>query len=238
VLLLVLLPLAALALQAGGDAAIYSEALRRGGDALGRSIGYAAIAASVLTLLGFLLGYLLHTRALPGWQAVDALTLLLLALPATVLGVGLIGLWNHPWSNLIYATPALLIGGYLGKYCALTSRICAAQLQRLPSAMEEAAQVAGAGWPRRVLCIVLPLAHRGVIAAWLVGYIFALRDSTLAMLLHAPGGETLPVRIFTLMANGSPDLIAALCLLLVAATLLPGALLWLLAGGPTARESI
>ncbi|MCP4712801.1 MAG: hypothetical protein GY869_29590, partial [Planctomycetes bacterium] len=33
--------------------------------------------------------------------------------------------------------------------------------------------------------------------------------------------DTFPVRTFTLMANGAPELIAALCIIMIAATLLP-----------------
>jgi iron(III) transport system permease protein len=40
------------------------------------------------------------------------------------------------------------------------------------------------------------------------------------MLVYPAGQDTLPVRIFTLMANGAPSLISALCVILVAATLL------------------
>ncbi len=41
------------------------------------------------------------------------------------------------------------------------------------------------------------------------------------MLVYPAGHDTLPVRTFTLMANGPADLIAALCVIMVLATLLP-----------------
>ena len=43
----------------------------------------------------------------------------------------------------------------------------------------------------------------------------------ITMLVYPPGYDTLPVRIFTLMANGAPSLIAAACVLMIAATVLP-----------------
>jgi iron(III) transport system permease protein len=45
------------------------------------------------------------------------------------------------------------------------------------------------------------------------------------MLVYPPGYDTLPVRIFTLMANGAPDLIAAASVLMIAATVVPLAVL-------------
>jgi iron(III) transport system permease protein len=80
-----------------------------------------------------------------------------------------------------------------------------------------------------MIFIMIPMARRGLIAGWLVGYIFSLRDTGITMLVYPAGHETLPVRIFTLMANGSDRLIAALCVLMLLATLLPlglGGLWW------------
>ena len=87
--------------------------------------------------------------------------------------------------------------------------------------MEDAAQVCGAGWPRRLLLIIAPLAVRGLFAGWLVAYLFCLRDVGISMIVYPPGHDTLPVRTFTLMANGAPELIAAMCMLMIGAALLP-----------------
>ncbi len=222
---IVIVPIAVLALRSAGA---YAEALDRAWDSLLRSLAYAAAGASLLAAVGFFTGYLIQTHALRCWRWVDSMTVFLLALPSTVIGIGLIGLWNTPWTALVYGTPAIILLGYVAKYTALTSRISVAQLALIPPSMEEAAQIAGAGWFRRMALIVIPLARRGLLAGWLVGYIFSLRDTGITMLVYPPGHETLPVRIFTLMANGSPELIAALCMVMIAAALLPAGLLWLL----------
>ncbi len=190
----------------------------------------SAMLVFLLTFLGFFTGYLIQTRGLRCWRSVDSLTLFLFALPGTVIGIGLISLWNRPWTNFIYSTPMIVILGYLAKYTALTSRISVTQLAQIPPSMEEAARIAGAGWFRRIALIVAPLARRGLMAGWLVGYIFSLRDVGITMLVYPAGQETLPVRISTLMANGSPQLIAALCMVMITATLLPAGVMWLIPG--------
>ncbi len=232
----VIVPVLVLVVQSAG-AGIYAEALARAGDSLLRSILYAAIGATFLVFLGFFTGYLIHTRSLPFWRFMDSVTIFLFALPGTVIGIGLISLWNTSWTNLVYSTPMIIILGYLARYTALTSRITVAQLAQIPPAMEEAAQVAGVGWLRRMAFIVGPLARRGLLASWIVGYLFSLRDTGITMLVYPAGHETLPVRIFTLMANGSQELIAALCIIMIAATLLPVVIVWitsmLLAGRAT-----
>jgi len=216
---LVILPLGGLVLQT--SPIDYLEALTRGGDSLLRSLVYAASGATLLSLLGFFCGYLIHTHALRAWRWVDFLTLVLLVLPSPVIGIGLIGLWNRPATDWIYGTPMMILLGYMAQYLALTSRTTAAALAQIPASMDEAALVTGAGWFRRLSTITAPLARPGLLAAWLVAYIFCLRDTGIALLVYPPGHDTLPVRIFTLMANSPEGLIAALCVLMMAATFLP-----------------
>ncbi len=219
-LVIVVIPIFSLLVQSG-SLGTYIRMLRVVGDSLIRSIAFAAVGATALTTVGFFVGYLIHTRVLAIWQAVDAWTVLLFALPSTVIGIGLIALWNRPATNFIYATPLMLLLGYLAQYTALTSRVTVAGLSLVPVSMEEAAASTGAGWVRRVSLIVIPLIGPTLLAGWLIAYIFCLRDTGIAMLVYPPGQDTLPVRIFTLMANGAPDLIAASCVLMIAATALP-----------------
>jgi len=223
--IIVMAPILVLVIQSAGMDA-YVEALKRAGDSLLRSFIYALMGATLLTFFGFFTGYLIQTKALRAWRSVDSLTILLLTLPSTVIGIGLMSLWNTSWTNFIYSTPFIIILGYLAKYTALTSRISVAQFAQIPVSMEEAAQVAGAGWFRGMVLITAPLARRCLLTCWLVGYIFSLRDTGITMLVYPPGQETLPVRILTLMANGSPQLIAALCIMMIIATLLPAGILW------------
>jgi len=216
----VVAPMLSLLVQAGSLGA-YLRALHAVRDSLLHSLLLAAIGATGLTVLGFFVGYLIHTRALPIWRAVDAGTVLLFALPSTVIGMGLIVLWNRPSTNFIYATPLMILLGYLAQYTALTGRVTVAGLALVPPSMEEAAASAGAGWIRRLGLIVLPLLKHALLSGWLIAYIFCLRDTGISMLVYPPGYDTLAVRIFTLMANGAPDLIAAACVLMIATTVLP-----------------
>ena len=114
----------------------------------------------------------------------------------------------------------MVILAYVAQYTALTSRITLATLSNVPRSLEEAAQMTGAPWFARVHDVVVPAALPGLVAAWLIGFLFCLRDLGASMLVYPAGQDTLPVRIFTLMANGAPNLISALCVILVGATLI------------------
>ncbi len=223
----VILPLFALLRESAAIHA-WQTAIAQGWDSIGRSLIFGAIGASLLTVLGFLTGYLIHVQGLRNWRFLDTLTILLFALPSTVIGVGLIAVWNRPITNFVYASPIILILGYVIQYWVLPSRITLAALSRIPSSMEEAAQVMGVSWIRRVAGIVVPLVRRDIIVAWLVSYIFCLRDTGISMLVYPPGTDPLTVRIFTLMANGEPAMIAALCVLLIVLSLIPlGIIQWI-----------
>jgi iron(III) transport system permease protein len=133
--------------------------------------------------------------------------------------VGLIALWNHSATAMVYASSAMIVLAYLAQYSALTSRMSAAVLGSVPTSLEDAAQMSGAPWLARIGTVVLPIALPGVLAAWIVAFIFCLRDLGASMLVYPAGADTLPIRIFTLMANGAPSTIAAACVNLIAVNL-------------------
>ena len=163
------------------------------------------------------------------WWVNEWLALLFLALPGSVIGIGLITLWNTKATNFIYASPLILILGYTAQYALLPMRSVAAALGAVPRSLEDVARLSGAGWFMTLEHIVVPLARRGLLVAWLTGYVFSLRDIAISIVVYPPGSDTLPVRILTLMANGAPGLIAALCILMIAITIVPlgAAGLWL-----------
>jgi iron(III) transport system permease protein len=222
--LLVCAPLSAL-LWRGLSPGALAEAVHRAGDSAVRSLLYSGASASVLAVLGFLLAYMFYGKAIFGWRSIDALLLFLFTLPGTVIGIGLIVLWNRPATNWIYATPAMLVLGYVAQYAVLSARTILAGLSQVSPSLEEAAAVAGAGWFRRVFLILLPVLRPVIVLSWTVTFIFCLRDVSLPLLLASPGHDTLTARTMTLMANGSPELIAALCLLSIALALVALAVL-------------
>ena len=228
-------PLAVLVLRAGGPAS-YADALAQAGGSLVRGLALAAASGTLLAAEGFVLAVLvLESPGLPA-RAVDAAALFLFALPGAVLGVGLIVLWNHPWAGIVTGTPAILLLGHLAHGSAVTLRLSRSALALVPAGLVEAARTAGAGWGRRLVWILAPVARRGILAAWLAGAVLALRDVGMTLLVHPPGWDTLPVRIMTLSANGSPGTIAALCVLLAAVTAVPLAAIAGLLGGAGATR--
>jgi ABC-type Fe3+ transport system permease subunit len=214
---LVILPLSGLFADAFSQTGIH-EAVERAGASAVRSVMYSALAATILMVLGFLLGEFMRD----GRQRVlSALTLALFAIPGTVLSIGLIRLWNTPGTWFVYTTPALLILGYTAQYCAVTTRLSLAGQMLIPPSFDEAARISGASWGRRLFQISVPLSTRTLVCAWLAGYILCLRDVPIALMTAPPGYDLLPARILTLMANGAPPMISFLCVVMATASLIP-----------------
>jgi len=221
------LPLLALVIRSL-DPSAFVEALARGGPSFGRSLLYAGLGATLVLFFGFLTGYGRANGTLGYWA--EAIPLFLFALPGSVLGVGLISLWNRPATGSIYGSPMILLLGLLAQYMVLGVWVTKSALTFIPRSMEEAAAMAGASSISRLTRITIPLASKGLVASWLLAFIFCFRDTGLAMVVYPPGRETLPVRLFTLMANGKPALISAFCILILLSAAVPfGALALLFA---------
>lgn len=220
-----LMPLLALLWRAGasglGDAVSWIR------DSLATSLLSGILSASVISLVGVIVGHAL-ARAQRGAAALDALALLAFTTPASVLGVGLIAVWNRPATNVVYSTMAILALGLVARYAVLGVRTHAAVFAQSSAHYEEAAACAGSGYLRRLSRVVVPMHTRGILGAWLVALVFCLRDLDTVVVFYPPGLEPLVVRIFTLEANGPEEVVAALSIyhvLVTASVLLAGAFL-------------
>jgi len=219
IFIIVILPFSSILVQAA-DWQTMLEVFTKAKAPLFRSYLYAITAATVLMCFGFAGGYLIEEK-IRGYRLYDALLIFLFALPAAVIGIALILFWNHPYTNLIYTTPLIILFGYTGKYLVLSTKIAQRRLSQIPHSQLEVAQMAGANWFQILRYILMPLSKKALLTMWLIGLIFSLRETTITMLVYPPGYETLPVYTLTQMANGDPKIIAGLSLLMIAMTLLP-----------------
>jgi ABC-type Fe3+ transport system permease subunit len=185
------------------------------------SILFGLIGALLLMVFGFFYAYILISKKYKGTNILDAVLLFLFVLPSTVIAIALIYFWNTPYTQFVYTTPLIIFMAYLAKYLLLTTKITQTKLRLIPSSMTEAAQLSGATLFQTLRYILIPLSKKILIVNFLVGLIFSLRESTLTMILYPPGLETLPIYITTQMANGEPQIIASLCLLMILLILIP-----------------
>ena len=69
------------------------------------------------------------------------------AIPATVLGIGLIKVWNHSITQFVYDNSSIIILiAYIAHFIPFTTRIIISELKRISLEMEEAAFLISSNW--------------------------------------------------------------------------------------------
>jgi len=196
--------------------------------AIANSLTLGATGATAVVALAVWIGYA-RARARPRiGRIVDGLLVVLFALPSTIVGVGLIGLWNRPGPiGAIYGTHLMVLLGYLARLVPVAALLLAAAVRHIPVSQEEAASVSGAGWLRTMWCVVFPQMRLGLGAAWVVVFVLACGELGTTILVAPPGEATLPIRIYTIIANTPSSHVAALALLQAGVIFAPLAILGL-----------
>jgi iron(III) transport system permease protein len=129
----------------------------------------------------------------------------------------------------------MLVLGYLARFVPVATLGLAATIASLSASQEEAAAVSGARWGRSIFHVVLPQIQVGVVAVWVVCFILAFGEVGTSILVAPPGESTLPIRVFTLIANAPPGYVAALALFQASVVLCPLIVLGIALGGRNAR---
>jgi iron(III) transport system permease protein len=196
------------------------------GAAILNSLVLATIGATAVVSLAVWLGYArARVRGRLG-QLMDVVFVVVFAVPGTIVGVGLIGLWNRPGlPGALYGTDVMFILGYLARFVPVAALAVAAATRYVPVSHEEAAAVGGAGWWRTMTHVVLPQIRPGLVAAWVIAFVLAFGELAVSILVAPPGESTLPIRIYTIIANTPPSHVAALALLQTTVILTPVAFL-------------
>ncbi|MCA1605893.1 MAG: iron ABC transporter permease [Acidobacteria bacterium] len=220
-----LLPLAALLFETRGVTRIASAA-STSGDAIVNSLWLAFSGATFIVALAVVLGYGRARARSRVRTFLDPGFILLFAVPSTVVGVGIIGLWNrHGAMGQIYSSQWIIVIAYIARFVPVAVLMLAASVRQISTSSEEAAELAGASWTGTFGGIVLPQLRSGLAATWVVSFIFCFGELGATILVTPPGESTLPVRVYTLIANTPSSEMASLALLQVGITLIPLALL-------------
>jgi ABC-type spermidine/putrescine transport system permease subunit II len=69
--------------------------------------------------------------------------------------------------------------------------------------------------------IVMPQIRLGLLTAWVIAFVLAFGELGVSVLVAPPGEATLPIRIYTIIANTPSSHVAALALLQAVVILAP-----------------
>ena len=213
-----------------GSPGVFIQAVRDVYRELAVSVLVAPVAATLCCVLA-----LPATRALsvPGWGrwVVGAIVIVLLTVPAPIVGIGVIKVFNRPGLlGWFYDSPGILVLTCCIRALPYTVLVLLPAVKRIQPQLADAAVLEGATWTAYLRFVLAPLCGRSLIIAWFLGFILSISELGASVLVAPPGLTTLSIRFFTLVHYGVYPNIAAMCLMLLAGVLLPGAaiacLLW------------
>jgi iron(III) transport system permease protein len=179
--------------------------------------GTALFAVLVAVPIGYLVGWGKHR-----WVRFINLSVELpYALPGVVMAIAALLLFLRPipFTGIqIYNTVWIILYAYLARFLVLALRPTVAGYHQIDRALEEAAQIAGAGLFTRLRTIVFPLVAPAAIAGGLLIFMTALSELTVSALLWSSGSETIGVVMFSFEQGGDSNYAAAMSAIMVAVT--------------------
>jgi iron(III) transport system permease protein len=167
------------------------------------------VAATVTSLLGLAVSWVVLRTRQSGRGLLDQLSMLPLSMPAMVFALGL--LWVYVAVPLpIYGTIGILLIAYVTHFLPFGVRAANAALRQLHPELEEAARVAGASWLGTMRRVTLPLVQPTLFAVWALLFVMTMQEVSCSILLYSSHSIVLSVAVFDLWENGNPSDVAAL----------------------------
>jgi ABC-type Fe3+ transport system permease subunit len=228
VMIPVLLPLSGLLLpllQNQPWARAWEELLRTGWNTL----IYAGGAGFLAVMAAWPLA-ILASRNLTGKRLLTVLLVVALAVPAILPAL----LWMQgtgaapPWLDWLTRSRGAVCLVLALRFLPVTCLLALRRWTALPPSWRMAAQVHGVPWPEYAWRVLWPHQWPGILLAAALTALLSAGEIGILLLLHPPGESSLPLAIFTIMANAPESLAAALCVVYLLAALPPVLLILLL----------
>jgi putative spermidine/putrescine transport system permease protein len=181
-------------------------------DSFRVSVIVALVTGALATALGTLAALVLVRHRFPGRNALNALFLSPLMLPAVILGIALLQFYTRVG---ITRTPFALVFGHLVITVPYVIRLVSASLAGFDRSLELAAMNLGATPWQAFRRVTLPLTRPGIVAGATFAFIVSFDDVSVALFLAGPHSTTLPVRIFSYIEQTFDPLATAVCSVLI-----------------------
>lgn len=165
------------------------------------SVIVSVVAAAVGTVLAFLVAYSVYRTRSAGGSLLEGVSMIPLAIPAIVLGMGL--LWT--WLTMpipLYGTLALLMIAFVAVQMSQGLRSMAAAIRSTDRDLEDSAVMLGANRPRAVLHVTVPLLRVALSSTFLLLLMLSMRELTVPLLIYTSRTNILSIAIFDQFENG------------------------------------
>lgn len=182
-----------------------------------RIVGIASVCSG---LLGILVGYVVvRSPVRPVAFFLRQVTFFPYLVPGIAFAAAYLSLFAVPRGPIpaLYGTAMILILALAADQMPYASRAGISAMMQLGREPEEAAQIAGAGWWRRMMSVVIPIQKSAFVAGVLLPFISGIRGLSLVVILAVPSTDlltTYSLRLldyhYTQAANGVVLIICAI----------------------------
>lgn len=144
------------------------------------------------------------------------------AIPAPLIGIGLISLWNHRILSGIYNTTAMPVIAVISRFLTFAIIIMLVHYKAIDKRLLESAQIIQKNPIKRLIYIEFPMIAPGLVTSFAIIFILALGELGATLIVTPPGYNTLTVKIYNYMHYGASASVAGLCLAMVIFVLVMG----------------
>ncbi len=201
----------------------------RGAASIRNSLMLSLGGATVASLLGTFIAFMLARWSFFGNRVVRAVAMLPYALPGLAMGLGFAaGFSTGPL--IIAGTAMIILVDYAVRRMPFSIESSTSSLKQVDVTLEEAAADMGANWPVVLRRVTLPLLRPTLVAAFAFSFIKAMTDITSVIFLVSPRWKLLSVDIYNAISAGKLGMASAMSTVLVIVVLAVIAVVWKVSG--------
>lgn len=167
-------------------------------------------AATLGMVVCLIMAYLLKRTTVKGKRIPDFLITVGSGTPSVVIALALIMTMSGKFVINIYNTMFIMVVAYMIKYMMMGMRTVVSAFSQISPSLEEAAQISGSGWLRRLKDVVFPLIVPSIVAGWFLIFMPCFYELTMSNLLYSNHTKTLGVELFTYQTYHSQQTASAL----------------------------
>ena len=192
----------------------YSRALQQGWDSLKNSMILGLIAALLGGLLGMVIAYITAKRNYYGKRFIEVSSVLMFAVPGTVLGIAYILAFNTGFLVLT-GTAAILVIVFVFRNMPVAIESGTTTLLQIDNSIEEASTILGAGSGYSFRRITLPMLRNAFFSGIVYSFVKAITAVSAVIFLVSPRWNLVTSKIYTLFDQAKYSQAAAFVTMMV-----------------------
>ncbi|MBR0092590.1 MAG: iron ABC transporter permease [Lachnospiraceae bacterium] len=181
------------------------------------------ISAPITALLSMIISYLVVKRKFKAKGFIEAVSMLAMAVPGTVLGVGYIrgfagGVFRTGFLQSLYGTGAILVIVFIVRSLPTGTRSGISALRQIDKSIEESAYDMGANSFKVFMTVTLPLIKDSFLSGLVTSFVRSITAISAIILLVTPSYLLITVQINEFAEKGSYGLACAFATILIVIT--------------------